>query len=147
MDDIKHLHAINDSRNLYKNIKNLMGKPNYNKGTFLLHNNQEIHDQQEQANIFADTWANIMTPNTPKNTIEIQEHVQRINNWCIQNEENINPHNVINLNNLNKQHILSKPITVTESGSFLKKSKAKPPALHKSLKKFLATLHYKQVFT
>ena len=102
-----------------------MGKPNYNKGTFLLHNNQEIHDQQEQANIFADTWANIMTPNTPKNTIEIQEHVQRINNWCIQNEENINPHNVINLNNLNKQHILSKPITVTESGSFLKKIKSK----------------------
>ena len=125
IDELQELHKLNDSKNLYKNIKNLMGKTQYNMGTFLIHNQQEIHDEQEQANIFSDTWANIMTPNTPRNTIEIQEHIHTINNWNIQNRELINPHNRINLNNLNKTNKLTKPITVAEAALFLKKIKSK----------------------
>ena len=125
MDELKELNNINDARNFYKNIKNLMGKPNYNKGTYLIHNRQQIHDEQEQANIFADTWAEIMTPNIPKNTIEIQEHIQNINDWNNFSRDQIKPLNTINLNNLNKRHILLKPITLTETSIFLKKIKSK----------------------
>ena len=91
-----------------------MGKPQYTKGAFLIHNQQRIHDEQEQANIFSETWAKIMTPNILRNAIEIQEHIQTINNWYIQNREQINLHNIINLNNLNRHNKLTKPITVAE---------------------------------
>ena len=125
MDELKQLHKINDTKNLYRNIKNLMGKPNYNKGTYLIHNGQQIHNEQDQANIFGNTWASIMTPNTPKNTDAIQRHIQNINNWNTLNNDIIKPLNTINLNNLNKNHILTKPITLTETSIFLKKIKSK----------------------
>ena len=102
-----------------------MRKPNYNQGTYLIHNGQEIHNEKQQANIFAQTWANIMKPNTPRDTEEVQAHTHHINNWYTQNDEIIKPHNTINLNLLNKNHILTKPITVSESATFLKKIKSK----------------------
>ena len=37
-----------------------MRKPNYNQGTYLIHNGQEIHNEKQQVNIFAPTWANII---------------------------------------------------------------------------------------
>ena len=125
MDELKELHNTNDPRKFYKNIKNLMGKPNYNMGSYLLHNGQQIHDEQDQANLFGDTWASIMTPNTPVNKDAIHRHIQDINNWNILNREQINPIDTIDLNHLNKNHILTKPITLTETSIFLKKIKSK----------------------
>ena len=125
MDELKELHKNNDTKNLYRNIKNLMGKPNYNRGTHLIHNGQQIHNELEQANIFANTWATIMTTNTPKNKDQIHQHILNINNWNTLNRDNINPLDTINLNNLNKNHILTKPITLTEISIFLKKIKSK----------------------
>ena len=96
MDELKELHSKHDAKNLYRNIKNLMGKPNFNKGTYLIHNRQQIHDKQEQANIFSNTWAEIMTPNTPRGTRVVQEHIQNILTWTTLNRDQIKPLTTIN---------------------------------------------------
>ena len=58
-----------------------MGKQNYNLGTHLIHNNIEIHDAKQQADLLATTWENIIQPNTPKNTEEVSNNIQKINQW------------------------------------------------------------------
>ena len=93
IENMEEYKALNDSKNLFKIAKNLMGKTNYNKGTYIIKNNTEIHDPQNQANAFAETWQNIMTENTPRNTIQVQNNINSINTWLINN--NFQPHNTI----------------------------------------------------
>ena len=125
MDELEELKLARDPRNFFRNIKNLMGKGNYNLGTHLKHNNTEIHDEKQQADLLAETWERIMTANTPKNSEEVLHNVGLVNNWNTQNTEHISPYTTINLNNLNKNHSLTKPITVTESALTLNRIKSK----------------------
>ena len=82
-------------------------------------------NRTKQTYTYGNIWAAIMTPNTPKNSVQIQRHIQNINNWNTLNNDLIKRFNTINLNNLNKNHILTKPITLTETSIFLKKIKSK----------------------
>ena len=124
MEDLEEFKNKNDSRNLYKTVKNLMGKPNHNTGTHLIHQDKEIHDPTEQTELFATTWENIMKPNRPKNTEEVQQNYEMINTWIRQNTETINPLRTINLNNLQKSNTLTTPITLIEITETLKKIKS-----------------------
>ena len=63
MKELEEYKHKNDPKKLFKTAKNLMGTPNFNKGAYLIHNNQQIHDNKAQADIFADTWEDIMTQN------------------------------------------------------------------------------------
>ena len=49
IEEIEEYKHRNNPRKLYKTVKNLMGTKNHNKGTYLIKNNIEIHDNQEQA--------------------------------------------------------------------------------------------------
>ena len=102
-----------------------MGKNNFNLGTHFIHNNTEIYDEKQQADLLANTWEKIMRTNNPKNTDEVNQNVELVNTWNILNAENIRPHTTVNLNKLNKHHILTKPITLSESAIFLNKIKSK----------------------
>ena len=75
-----------------------MGTPNYNKGTYLIYNNQHIYDNKSQADVFADTWADIMSQNTVRPDETIQQHFQNINIWKFANLFNIIPHYTIQFN-------------------------------------------------
>ena len=88
-----------------------MGKPNHNIETHLIHQNKEIHDPTEQIEILASTWEKILKPNRPKNTEEVQENYEMVNNWNRQNIETIKPLQIINLNNLQKPNTLIKHYT------------------------------------
>ena len=57
---------------MYKNVKFLMGSENYNIRTHLIYNGEEIHNKQEQADVFATIWEKIMNPNTLWDTDELQ---------------------------------------------------------------------------
>ena len=81
IDELEELKLAKDPKNFFKNIKNMMGKQNYNLGTHLIHNNIEIHDAKQQADLLATTWENIIQPNTPKNTEEVSNNIQKINQW------------------------------------------------------------------
>ena len=70
---------------MYGNIKKLMGSENRNLGTYLYYRGREIHDYKEQADIFAETWEQIMKPNTPRDTQEVQQNIDEVNNWYEQN--------------------------------------------------------------
>ena len=79
-----------------------MAKPNFNQGPPLIHNDKEIYEETGQVDLLTDTQKNIMELNKPKNTTEIQDNVQNINQWYQQNTRYLKPHNTVNLNNLNK---------------------------------------------
>ena len=68
---------------------------------------------------------NIMKPNRPKNTVEVQENYEMINTWIRHNTETIKPLQTINLNNLQKSSTLTTPITLIEITETLKKIKSK----------------------
>ena len=65
----------------------------------------EIHDKQEQTYIFATTWEDIITP---RDTIEVQQNIQNVNNLNVQNQQKTLPK--VKLNRLRKDHPLTKPI-------------------------------------
>ena len=70
---------MNDPKKLFRTAKNLMGTLNHNKGTYIIHNNKQIHNIKEQADIFADIWEGIMTQNTVSPYQNIQQHFTDIN--------------------------------------------------------------------
>ena len=123
IEELQEYKHRNDPRKLFKTVRNLMGTKNFNKGTYIIKNNREIHDEQEQADTFADTWKNIMTENTPRNTREVQENMNTVYTWLLRN--NIQPHNTVDMNRLDKNNILTKPIKLLETEAFLKKIKSK----------------------
>ena len=123
IEEIEEYKNRNNPRKLYKTVKNLMGTDNYNRGTFIIKNNREIHDAQEQADTFADTWKNIMTENTPRDTIEVQENANTVYTWILRN--NFQPHATADMNRLDKNNILTKPIKLMETEVFFKKIKSK----------------------
>ena len=123
IEEIEEYKHRNNPRKLFRTVKNLMGTDNYNKGTYITKNNREIHDKQEQAEIFAETWKNIMTENTPRNTQEVQENRNTVVTWLLTN--NIQPHNIVDMNRLSRDNILTKPIQLMETETFLKKIKSK----------------------
>ena len=125
IEHIEEYKIINDPKNMYGNIKKLMGSENRNLGTFLIHRGREVHDHKEQADIFAETWEQIMKPNTPRDTPEVQQNIEEVNNWYEQNQQIIEPYPTINLNKLEKSHPLIKPITLIEVSSIFKKIKSK----------------------
>ena len=77
-----------------------MGTPNFNKGTYLIDNNQLVHDIKAQADVFADTWEEIMSPNTPTFEGPAQQHFTDINLWKFTHLFDIIPHYTIELKKL-----------------------------------------------
>ena len=102
-----------------------MGKNNFNLGTHFIHNNTEIYDEKQQADLLAETWEKIMRTNNPKNTDEVNHNVESVNTWNNQNINHIKPHTTVYLNKLNKNNSLTKPITLTESALTFNKIKSK----------------------
>ena len=124
MDQLEEFKAARDPKNFFRTIQNLKGKNNYNLGTYLIHNNTQIYDHKEQADLLAQTWENIMHPNKPRNSNEITENVQKVKDWNSANQNLINPLQKVNLNNLSNKNQLTKQITLTETAHFLNKIKS-----------------------
>ena len=119
LEEYKH---INDPKKLFRATKNLMGTPNYNKGTYLIYNNQEIHDNKAQADVFANTWEKIMTQNIVRPTS--QQHFENINTWKFTNLFEIIPHYSIEFNKLDKNTPLIAPIRLIDTIHFMNKIKS-----------------------
>ena len=127
MNKIKELEEYKhnkDPKKLFKTAKNLMGTPNFNKGTYLIHNQQQVHDIKAQADIFADTWENIMTQNTVRPEETTQQHFQNINTWKFTNIFNIIPYYSIEFNKLDKNTPLIAPIRLIDTVHFMNKIKS-----------------------
>ena len=113
-----------DPKKLFRTAKNLMGTPNFNKGTYLLHNNKQIHDIQEQADIFAGTWEEIMTQNKVSPDPIIQQHFTDINIWKFSHLFDIIPHYTIDFNRLDKTNPIIAPIRLIDTINFMNKIKS-----------------------
>ena len=101
-----------DPKGFFKRIHNLMGTGPNDKGTFLKYNDKEITDPNEQSNIFAKVWENIFNPHIPNpHNREAAQNHENINNWANNNSDTIKHHNTVDLNRLNKNNTLTKPIT------------------------------------
>ena len=114
----------NDTRKFYKKVKQMLGKPPDSTKDYLIHNNTKITDPQEQANIFKTTWENIMTPNTPNNDTDTNNHINNIENWLENNTDTIQPHTHIDYSKLDPTNPLIKPITTDETRHYIKKLKS-----------------------
>ena len=110
---------LNDPKNLFKHVRNIMGTRNYNQGNYLIYNNTKIYDPQLQTNIFAKTWES-----EPRNDLEIQEHITYINNWFENNIMDIIPHTKTDLNRLNKATPALAPIRLINTINFMNKIKS-----------------------
>ena len=122
--DLEEYKFTNNLKKLFRTTKNLMGTPNYNKGTHLIHNNQQIHNPKDQADLFAETWEGIMAPNTPSPDESIQQHFRNINIWKFTHIFDIIPHYTIDFNRLDKNIPLIAPIRLIETIHFMNKIKS-----------------------
>ena len=64
-----------------------------------------------------------MTENTPRNTQDVLENRNTVFTWLLRN--NIQPRHTVDLNRLTRDNILTKPIQLIETDTFLKKIKSK----------------------
>ena len=114
----------NNTKKLFKTAKNLMGTPNFNRGTYLIHNGQKFYDIKEQADVFAETWEEIMTPNKIRPQEQIQQHFTDINMWKFTHLFDIILHYTIDFNKLDKNTLLIAPIRLIETVHFMNKIKS-----------------------
>lgn len=123
--EIEEFKHLNDPKNMYKNIKMMVGKNKINQGISLIdENGKEIQDPQQQANLFASTWKNIMSQNKPREDQDIKEHVEGIEMWRMRNMSKILPKLTINMNRLDKNTPLIAPVKVRETIYFMNKIKS-----------------------
>ena len=123
--EIEEFKHLNDPKNMYKNIKVMVGKNKINQGISLIdENGKEIQDPQQQANLFASTWKNIMSQNKPREDQDIKEHVEGIEMWRMRNMSKILPKLTINMNRLDKNTPLIAPVKVRETIYFMNKIKS-----------------------
>ena len=101
--ELEEYKLDNDAKKLFKTTKHLMGTQNFNKGTYLIHNNQQIHDTNAQADVFADTWEEIMSQNTARPDGPAQQHFEDINIWKFTHLFHTIPHYTIEFNKLVKK--------------------------------------------
>ena len=114
-----------NTRNFFRKLKNMMGTEENNKGKFLIYNDIEISDPQDQANVFGEVWENILKPiEINNNNQEAINNQNIINNWNIVNQDLINPLDQTNCNNLSHHEILQ-PITSQTVTNFIKNAKSK----------------------
>ena len=110
---LKHLEPIKNINpsNFFQNIKHLKGTGPHNSGTYLNINNNIITDPHLQAEAFADSWEDTFNTHTPNihNRHAINNHTE-IRNWIQNNIDLINPHNLVDLNRLDKTSPIIKPI-------------------------------------
>ena len=64
-----------------------------------------------------------MKDNEPRNNREVQENMNTVYTWLLTN--NIQPHETVDLNILDRNNILTKPIKLIETQTFLNKIKSK----------------------
>ena len=145
LQNLEEFKARHDTRALYKSVKKLMGTQNYNKGQNIIHNQQTITQPQEQADIFADTWEAIMQPNTPRDNYIIQNNVHNVRRWNRDNAQDILLFTDIDLNNLNHDCILSRPLKIHQAYTQLHKIKSLasgPSGIHPTILKSLPLKTY-----
>lgn len=119
------LFRKDNPKNFFQRIKNMIGTGENNKGNYLIFNNKEITDPQEQVNTFAQVWENIFKPNTVNdNNQEAVNNINSINNWNLENNDLISPFIQTDFNNLSHHDILQ-PITSQTVSNFIKKAKSK----------------------
>ena len=51
-----------NTKTFFQKVKNMMGTGENNKGNFLIFENKEISDPQDQVNTFAKVWEKILKP-------------------------------------------------------------------------------------
>ena len=130
-----------DPSKFFANIKHLRGTGQHIIGTYLTINNNTITDPRAQAEAFADTWENTYNNHDPNihNIHAINNH-NTVRNWIYNNLNLINPHNDINLNRLDKQSLLLKPIhhlTVRGEINIIKSSANGPSGINGKILKHL----------
>ena len=114
-----------NTKHFFNKIKNMMGTGENNKGNYLIHDNKEITDPQEQVDNFAKVWENIYKPSHLNNyNQEAVDNYNIINNWNLTNNNLISPYNQTNYNNLSHHDILQ-PISTQTVTSYIKKAKSK----------------------
>ena len=114
-----------NTRHFFQKLKNMMGTEENNKGKYLIHNNSEITDPQDQANVFSEVWENILKPTEiNNNNQEAINNFNFINNWNIANQDLIRPLDQTNFNNLS-HHDLIQPISAQTVINYIKKAKSK----------------------
>ena len=106
--DIKN----SDPKKFFKDINNLKGKGPNDQGGYLHYNNSNVTDSKEIADTFAQVWENIYKTNSPNpNNRFAGQKINEVNNWVDENQNLIQHHEVVNLNKLNKNNILTHPIS------------------------------------
>ena len=123
--EIEEFKQSNDPRNMYKNIKNIMGTKNAAYSEYLLKGKEKIYDPQEQANLFAKTWEGIMKNNPPRDNQTIKQHLENIEMWRLTNLANILPELTVNLNRLDKNNPLTTQIKLKDTIYYMNKIKSK----------------------
>lgn len=126
MDKLEDHYRTNDAKQLYKRVRDLMGRGSGANSSVLVQAGIRVTEPQQQAEIFRDTWEGIMTPNRPAFHIPgVRDNVDMVESWLTDHDDELHPHGEVDLNRLTPQDPMMRPIAVAEVQHRIQRLKSK----------------------
>ena len=131
-----------DSAKFWGNIKKLIGSDK-ERTEYLIdinNNNNKVYKDEEKEILYRNIWQNIFEIPPEENRHFDQANENRVKAFLEHNQETITPHQFADLNRLNGNNVLIKPVTVSDVNNIIKKFKNKAPGISGINKLILSNL-------
>ena len=116
-----------DPKTFWADVRKIMGG-NKEEVPYLISNNgNKLFNEVEKENEFQEIWSNIFKIGPQDNLHFDQEHEETVNNYVSDNEDQIIPFERSNLNRLNANSYLLRPVTNQDIKIIIKEFKHKVP--------------------
>ena len=131
-----------DSAKFWGNIKKLIGSDK-ERIEYLIdinNNNNKVYKDEEKEILYRNIWQNIFEIPPEENRHFDQANEKRVKAFLEHNRETMTPHQFADLNRLDSNNVLIKPVTVSDVNNIIKKFKNKAPGISGINKLILSNL-------
>ena len=116
-----------DAKTFWRTIKRLMGN-NESPAPYLYKPDGSIaYSEEDKIKLFHEIWTNIFQISAQENTSFDADNEQRVEEYLRRNRQKTNPFPTSNIERLEEDHPLTKPMTMGDMNSIIKNMKDKAP--------------------
>ena len=141
---IKEINDLyHDQTQFWNHIKVLMGSSRENNISYLIdveNNNKKCHTDDEKLDLYNKTWKNVFRISPEENINFDQQNEDRVENFIRNNKQRIEPYHTADLNRLEADNYLTRPITSKNITDIIKEFKNKAPGKSEINKQILANM-------
>ena len=116
-----------DPKRFWEDIKKMQGSSKTSPPYLVDEQNRKIKETEGKEELFRNTWQNILRISDEENRSFDMQHEDNINRYINDNRYRLKPYQLANLNRLDENNYLTKPIKTEDIIKTLKNFKNKAP--------------------